>query len=174
LAGISVAEALHAEKRWDPRADPQMFTHTVRREALEVIKAQNPDARAEDNLGASMSGLHIQVGDTDVLRVWNGCNGQVRVPNSEGGRDFLRQVPSNAQFLPGFELPKVPACHTILLWECQAGDLSLFKLVRPLGTERGAAVVDWQEFLLERFATRMEDVVYRRREVDTSQKSQTS
>jgi len=173
--GISVAGALHAEKRWDPRADPHMFTHAARREALEVIKAQNPEARAEDNLGASMSGLHIEVGGTDVLRVWHGYNGQVRVPDSEAGRDFLRQVSSSAAFLPGFELPEVPrVCRTILLWEHRGGELSRFTLLRPLGAEEGTVLVDWQESLLERFAQRVDDVVYRRRETAGGREPQTS
>lgn len=173
--GISVAGVLHARMHWDPRADPQMFTHAVRREALEVIKAQNPDARAEDNLGASMSGLHIEVGDTDILRVWHGYNGQVRVPSSEAGRDFLRQESSSSSFLPGFELPEVPrVCRTILLWEHQGGELSRFKLLRPLGVEGGTVLLDWQEPLLERFARRIDDIVYRRRQAAAGKELQTS
>ncbi|WP_131721980.1 hypothetical protein [Mycolicibacterium obuense] len=172
--GLATAIALHAERRWDLRADPQMFTHTVRREALEVIKAQNPDARAEDNLGAAMSGLHLTVGDTDVLRVWSGSHGQVRVPTSEHGREFLQQVPSNALLLPGFEAPDVKACRTILLWEHQGDALSQLTLVRPLGLDKGVVAIDWQDSVLQRFATRMDDIVYRRRATNPNQESQTS
>ncbi len=172
--GIAVADALHAERRWDPRADPQMFTHAVRREALEVIKAHNPEARAEDNLGASMSGLYIEVGGTDIVRVWHGNNGQVRVPSSEAGRDYLRQVSCSAAFLPGFDLPDVPrVCRTILVWEYRGGEVSRFKLVRPVGHERGTVIVDWQESLLERFVQRVDDVGYRRRDTGAGRESQT-
>ena len=173
--GLLVAGALHAEQRWDPRADPQMFTHAVRREALEVIKAQDSDARAEDNLGAAMSGLHIEVGEIDVLRVWHGCDGQVRLPSSETGREFLLQESSSAQCLPGFESPAVPRiCRLILLWEQRDGQLSRFDLLRPLGAEGSKVIVDWREPLLPRFAQRIEDVVYRRRETAASRESQTS
>ncbi len=173
--GLVVAEALHAEKRWDPRADPHMFSHAVRREALEVIKAQNPDAKAEDNLGPAMSGLHIAVGETDVLRVWHGFDGQVRLPSSDAGREFLRQPSSSAQFLPGFEPLVVPQiCRTVLLWEHKDGQLSRFKLLRPVDAEAGRVVVDWEEPLLQRFAQRMDDVLYRRRDTAAAQESQTS
>jgi hypothetical protein len=163
-SGITLAEDTHAQNGWDRRADPQMFSHLVRREALELIKTQNPEARDEDNLGAAMSGLHLKVGDTDQLRVWHGSAGEVRVPTTETGRNFLKQRSSTAMYLPMFGAPEMSSeCHTILLWEHKGGELSRFTLVRPLDSESGRVVVDWSEPLLLRFAQRVDDIPYRRR-----------
>lgn len=173
--GIALAEAIHAQNGWDPRADPQMFSHIVRREALELIKTQNPDARDEDNLGAAMSGLHLKVGEVDQLRVWHGSEGEVRVPTTETGRNFLKQRSSTAMYLPMFAPAEVPTeCHTILLWEQKDGLLSRFTLVRPLDSESGRVIVDWRQPLLLRFAERMEDVPYRRRQPSSAKDLQTS
>lgn len=173
--GITLAEETHAQNGWNHRADPQMFSHLVRREALELIKAQNPDARDEDNLGAAMSGLHLKVGETDQLRVWHGSAGEVRVPTTETGRNFLKQRSSTAMYLPMFGAPAMPSeCHTILLWEHKGGRLSRFTLIRPLDSESGHVIVDWHEPMLLRFTQRVDDILYRRRETAGERELQNS
>ncbi|MFZ8756948.1 hypothetical protein ACO03V_05945 [Microbacterium sp. HMH0099] len=162
--GIALAEEVHAQNGWDSRADPQMFSHLVRREALDIIKGQNPEARDEDNLGAAMSGLHLTIGETDQLRIWHGSGGEVRVPSTETGRSFLKQASSSALYVPIFGVPEMPSeCHTILLWEHKNGTLSRFTLIRPLDAESGHVVADWREPLLLRFSHHVEDLAYRPR-----------
>lgn len=161
--GIELAEAFYAQVGWDLKADPHHFSHTVRREALEVFKAQGMFGAGDTS--SPMSALHLQVGETDALRIWRGYEGEARVPSSETGLTFLRQPASSAPFLPGFDEEKAPKrCHSVLLWEHENGQLSRFTLIRPLYADAGKVVADWRQPLLLRYSQTVDDVQYRRRD----------
>lgn len=164
--GLELTEAIYAQAGWNPKTDPHHFSHTVRREALEVFKAEGMFADDDEDASSPMSALHLKVGDTDALRIWRANEGEARVPSSESGLKFLKQPASGAPFLPGFEDEEVPKrCRTVLLWEHKRGQLSRFTLLRPLYADAGRVVSDWREPLLLRYAETVEDVQYRRRDM---------
>ncbi len=144
--GLEIAHSVHAQYGWDPRADPHLFHHLARREAVERLREHVPGVEEEANLGLPMSGLILRPTPGDVVRVWYSDDVQMKAPDSEAGRDFVTQPGTSEDLFSALGHPFPAAtgvCKTFVRWSAQGTTITRFALVRPAGISRGSVVADW-------------------------------
>lgn len=160
--GVRVSAAWHATSGWSIDADPHIYRHAIRRQAMELLKTYGPDLGNHDNLGLSMSGLILRLDSGDVLRVWHSSDGELPLAESEPMRMFCTQNPTSQGVL-FLELPGIEdsdGSNLVILWDDDGSVLTRFELLRPSGLDGKRVLVDWQRDLLPRHGTKEDDLDY--------------
>lgn len=151
-SGLRRAAEVHEAYSWNPAADPHLFHHLARREAISYLRQSAAGPAEEDNLGLPMSGLRLSPTPMDILRVWYSDEADLRAPDSASAKSFLTQPSSAVDLFDEsgtlFRMRQT-VCRTYLQWSAVHTSIRRFQLVRPRGVRNSHVIPDWRVDLLK-------------------------